>query len=93
VAVTNLRVTNLRVIRQLRGLSQEDVAKKLGYSIAVYGPVERGIMIPSARLRGALEDLFGFSADVLLAEVQAPAPARAEAGTGEPGPRVLAMTS
>lgn len=67
-----MAVTNLRVVREGRGLTQLDLAQELGISVATYAPIERGVMVPTARLRAMLEEHLGISADLLLAKVQPP---------------------
>ena len=47
-------------------LTQEQVAKAVGFVPTVYGRIERGDMVPSTPKLKALCSLLGISADVLL---------------------------
>ncbi|MCY1076090.1 helix-turn-helix domain-containing protein [Archangium lansingense] len=61
----------LRMARMRLELTQEQVAKAVGFVPTVYGRIERGDMVPSTPKLKALCLLLGVSADVLLA-VQPP---------------------
>ena len=70
--------TELRMARMRLELTQEQVAKAVGFVPTVYGRIERGDMLPSTPKLKALCVLLGISADVLLgvhpAEEDPPAP-------------------
>jgi len=75
------RATRLRL-----GLTQAEVAKKVGLKSGVYGRVERGMMTPSVPTLRRMCATLGISSDVLLSlgaqahEETAPAP---QPGAGE----------
>jgi len=56
----------LRMARMRLELTQEQVAKEVGFVPTVYGRIERGDMLPSTPKLKALCALLGLSADVLL---------------------------
>lgn len=56
----------LRMARMRLELTQEQVAKAVGFVPTVYGRIERGDMLPSTPKLKALCALLGISADVLL---------------------------
>ena len=56
----------LRKARMRLGLTQEQVAKEVGFVPTVYGRIERGHMVPSTPKLRALCQLLNISADVLL---------------------------
>ena len=56
----------LRLTRTRLDLTQEQVAKAVGFVPTVYGRIERGDMVPSTPKLKALCALLGISADVLL---------------------------
>ncbi|WP_375766791.1 helix-turn-helix domain-containing protein [Archangium gephyra] len=58
--------TELRMARLRLELTQEQVAKAVGFVPTVYGRIERGDMLPSTPKLKALCLLLGISADVLL---------------------------
>jgi transcriptional regulator with XRE-family HTH domain len=58
--------TELRMARMRLELTQEQVAKAVGFVPTVYGRIERGDMVPSTPKLRALCVLLGISADVLL---------------------------
>ncbi|WP_043404793.1 helix-turn-helix domain-containing protein [Archangium violaceum] len=58
--------TELRMARMRLELTQEQVAKAVGFVPTVYGRIERGDMMPSTPKLKALCVLLGISADVLL---------------------------
>lgn len=53
----------IRELRQTQGLTQQDLAVKLGLSVATVGTWERGATLPSARQLRALGQLFGICSD------------------------------
>jgi transcriptional regulator with XRE-family HTH domain len=69
-----------RAARLRLGLTQAEVAKKVGLKSGVYGRVERGMMTPSVPTLRRICETLGISSDALLAlsaqapEVTAPAP-------------------
>ncbi|HEX5749374.1 MAG TPA: helix-turn-helix transcriptional regulator [Archangium sp.] len=58
--------TELRMARMRLELTQEQVARAVGFVPTVYGRIERGDMMPSTPKLKALCVLLGISADVLL---------------------------
>lgn len=57
----------LRVLRQGKGWSQEDIAHELGISLPAYSKIERGITNISLSRLNQIGSLFGLSAIGLLA--------------------------
>lgn len=57
---------NLKEIRKKRGLSQNDVATRLGCSANVYSRYERGERQPSIDILKDLSDIFGVSVDYII---------------------------
>ncbi|PTL80617.1 helix-turn-helix transcriptional regulator [Vitiosangium sp. GDMCC 1.1324] len=58
--------SRLRMARVRMDLTQEQVARSVGFVPAVYGRIERGDMVPSVPKLRELCLLLGVSADVLL---------------------------
>ncbi len=77
--------TELRMARMRLELTQEQVAKAVGFVPTVYGRVERGDMMPSAPKLKALCLLMGLSADVLLGMRPAEEPPAQETPGPPPG--------
>ncbi|GAB6932089.1 helix-turn-helix domain-containing protein [Calditerricola satsumensis] len=44
----------IRAYRKLKGLTQKELAERLGVSVAVLGSVERGVRRPSSHLLNAI---------------------------------------
>ncbi|QKS69668.1 helix-turn-helix transcriptional regulator [Paenalkalicoccus suaedae] len=40
----------IRAFRKLKGMTQEDLASKVGVSVSVLGDVERGVRMPEEKL-------------------------------------------
>lgn len=59
-------MNNLKYYRKNKGLSQEDVAKKLGISTTAYGHYETGRRNPPIENLAKLADLYEVSVDVLM---------------------------
>ena len=57
---------NLVMLRRLHGLSQEDVAEKIGISRQAYAKWERGTTIPDVEKCGLLAELYGTTVDGLI---------------------------
>lgn len=57
---------NLRRARETLGLSQEDVAKRIGVAQQTYSAFERGLKTPSVAVLMALADVLGATTDELL---------------------------
>ncbi|HYO65087.1 MAG TPA: helix-turn-helix transcriptional regulator [Archangium sp.] len=72
-----------RAARLRLGLTQAEVAKKVGLKSGVYGRVERGMMTPSVPTLRRICETLGISSDVLLS-LRAQAP-EATAPTPAPG--------
>lgn len=58
--------TVAREARERMGLTQADVAKRIGVTSQQYGGVERGNLLPSTETLRAMAETLGVSADVLL---------------------------
>lgn len=72
-------------------LTQEQVARAVGFVPTVYGRIERGDMVPSTAKLRALCALLGVSADeVLSLRAEESTPPRAEQGTPPEQPAVKA---
>ncbi|MEZ4732347.1 MAG: helix-turn-helix transcriptional regulator [Caldilineaceae bacterium] len=56
----------LRVLRQRRGLSQEQLGEMLGVHQTHVGRLERGEKIPNAAIILKVADIFGVTADQLM---------------------------
>lgn len=59
---------NLVTLRNMIGLSQEEVAEKVGISRQAYAKWEKGMTIPDVQSCGILAELYGVSVDSLLKE-------------------------
>jgi transcriptional regulator with XRE-family HTH domain len=57
---------NLRKIRQLKGLSQLEIASQIGTTQPQYNKYETGKQDPSARVIIALSKIYNVSADEIL---------------------------
>lgn len=64
----NVFASRLRKLRKEIGLSQEDFAKRLGFSIDAVGSWERGIRNPSSGTLGRIALYFGVDARYLTGE-------------------------
>jgi transcriptional regulator with XRE-family HTH domain len=76
--------TEARRARTALGLTQQEVAERLGCSLEFYGRIERGGTIPSVPTLHLLRAVLGTSADALLGVV--PAARLAEPKADEPPP-------
>ncbi|HYO70066.1 MAG TPA: helix-turn-helix transcriptional regulator [Archangium sp.] len=77
--------TELRMARLRLDLTQEQVARAVGFVPTVYGRIERGDMMPSTPKLKALCLLLGISADVLLGMSPPEDPAVQEPPAPPPG--------
>ncbi|MFY0529816.1 helix-turn-helix domain-containing protein [Archangium gephyra] len=77
--------TELRMARMRLELTQEQVAKAVGFVPTVYGRIERGDMVPSTPKLKALCALLGISADTLLGTNLQQAPPPQEPPAPPPG--------
>lgn len=75
----------IRAARLRLGLTQAQVAKKVGLKPAVYGRVERGGMTPSVPTLRRMCTALGLSSDVLLSLNAPPRKAAPPPGTPPPG--------
>ena len=57
---------NIRMLRRLHGLSQEEVAERVGVSRQAYAKWERGTTIPDVEKCGLLAKMYGTTVDSLL---------------------------
>jgi transcriptional regulator with XRE-family HTH domain len=79
-----------RHARQALGLTQEQVAEKLGMSLEFYSRIERGVVLPSVQTFVCLAEVLRVDGNTLLglepASVAAPAPV-SDAVPGDPPER------
>jgi len=68
-----------REARQKAGLTQADVAERIGVATEVYGRLERGILMPSVPTLRRICVALHMSADVMLALSASPSPVLEEA--------------
>jgi transcriptional regulator with XRE-family HTH domain len=73
--------TNIRALRHKHGLSQQDMADKLGMTRAGYGNIELGRSCPSSKRLEQIAAIFGVWAGSLLP--------RKQKNTPEPRPEVV----
>ncbi|HOA53485.1 MAG TPA: helix-turn-helix transcriptional regulator [Thermogutta sp.] len=64
----NVFASRLRKLRKEVGLSQEEFAKRLGFSIDAVGSWERGIRNPASRALGRIAQYFGVDPRYLTGE-------------------------
>lgn len=57
---------NLKKAREAMGLSQKEVAEKVGITQQAYGSMENGLKMPSVSTLSALADVFEKTTDELL---------------------------
>ena len=57
---------NIRMLRRLHGLSQEEVAERVSVSRQAYAKWERGTTIPDVEKCGLLAKMYGTTVDSLL---------------------------
>ena len=57
---------NLRNTREASGLTQTEMAKRLGIAIASYCQFETGAKSPTVYLAGEIADILGVTVDYLL---------------------------
>lgn len=68
-----IQFTNLKMYRMKTGMTQEDVAEKLGVSRQAVAKWERGESVPDINSCIELADIFGISVDMLVRNMQSPA--------------------
>lgn len=73
----------LKQERERLGLTQEDVAKRVGITAAALSNYERGIRDPDTELLAKLANVYGVSTDYLLGLVDDPNPVQLAANTNE----------
>ena len=74
-------MNTLIALRKAKGMTQNDVAHKLGITRQAYGHYESGVRLPPTDNLEKLAILFGVSTDYLLGIGEAPEPARATTST------------
>ncbi len=88
---------NARVARGLLGLTQSEIAERVGLAAEVYGRLERGAMLPSVPTLVRLADVLELKAGQLLeetAETQQPPRAQPHGKSQSPElRRILALLS
>lgn len=67
----NITAFRLRSLREKRGLSQKDVAQRIGVTRAAYNKYESGASRPVRKLE-ELSSLFGVTADYILGQGATP---------------------
>lgn len=60
--------TNLKLLRQIKGLGQSEIAEQLGISVRHYRRIESGQSFLNQDSLNRLEDLFKLPQRILLAE-------------------------
>lgn len=56
----------IRAFRKLKGLTQTDLADRLGVSIAIVGTIERGTRRVDARMLGRIAEALGVEQDEIV---------------------------
>ena len=64
---------NIRILRRVKGITQEKLAEKLEVSGSYIGYLERGKKIPSLHLLAKIADVFQVTPALLLTATDAPA--------------------
>lgn len=64
---TEIIAQRIRAFRKLKGHTQNELAKRIGVSIAVLGAVERGTRIPEQRLLHSIANELGIHIHELTA--------------------------
>lgn len=64
--MAGFRADRLRLVREFRGLSQNDLASRSGVNVSRINRYEKGTAEPSSRLLGQLADALDFTTDFLL---------------------------
>jgi transcriptional regulator with XRE-family HTH domain len=64
--MAGFRADRLRLVREFRGLSQNELASRSGVDVSRINRYEKGAAEPSSRLLGQLADALDFTADFLL---------------------------
>lgn len=72
----------LTELRVKRGITQEDLAHKLGYHLSYIGQIERGLKSPTLRTVFNIADVFGISATSILALTEANLKRKGRASAG-----------
>lgn len=81
-----IQFTNLKMYRMKAGMTQEDIAEKLGVSRQAVAKWERGESVPDIGSCITLADLFGVTVDMLVRNMQA------QAKNGEDGKHVFGVS-
>lgn len=63
-------LTKLRALRLAAGLSQKEVAERLGVSRQWYSLIDSGRLRPTEEMAAKIADIFGISADEILQPVK-----------------------
>lgn len=58
----------VRAFRKLKGFTQDELAQRLGVSIAVLGSIERGTRKADAKILHKIAETLGISTDELLSK-------------------------
>jgi transcriptional regulator with XRE-family HTH domain len=59
----------IRAFRKLKGLTQLELAEKMGVSISILGSIERGIRKPDAKSLKLISEALGIEQDELIPRV------------------------
>lgn len=55
----------LAAVRNYKGLTQQEVSKRLNTALTTYQSYERGVAVPPLKVLAALSDIYGLSVDQL----------------------------
>ena len=66
----NVFASRLRKLRKEVGLSQEEFAKRIGFSLDTVGSWERGVRNPASRALGRIANFFGVDSRYLTGETE-----------------------
>jgi transcriptional regulator with XRE-family HTH domain len=59
----DIQAGRIRAFRKLKGFTQNELAEKIGVSVAVLGSIERGTRRPDAKLLRSIADALGINKD------------------------------
>jgi transcriptional regulator with XRE-family HTH domain len=59
----DIQAGRIRAFRKLKGFTQNELAEKIGVSVAVLGSIERGTRRPDAKLLRSIAEALGIDKD------------------------------